>query len=206
MKRHPPASRRLAPDDRRREILDTAIELFGKHGYGNVSASDIARHANVTPALLHHYFGPKRNVYLAILEEWTKATVEAVHVDRSAPLAARVRTNVMSWVDRVGQHPSLWLATAGQGETFADAKIEAIVRAARERNLDIMLAVYSDTVSDTPIARRVLRGFVGFNRVTLRAWLRGEASKDETVRLLTETLTALLAVVIPSLEQSNAEK
>ena len=80
------------------------------------------------------------------------------------------------------------------------------VRAGRERNLDIMLAVYSDTISDTPIARRALRGFVGFNRVTLRAWLRGEASKDETVWLLTETLTALLAVVIPSLERTNAER
>src|SRR5512137_562457 len=124
MKRNPAAARRLAPDDRRRAILDTAIGLFGRHGYGNVSASDIARKANVTPALLHHYFGPKRNLYLAILDEWAKAAVEAIHVDRNAPLATRVRANVESWVDRVGAHPALWLATGGQGDLFADAKIE----------------------------------------------------------------------------------
>lgn len=206
MKRNPAAARRLAPDDRRRAILDTAIGLFGKYGYGNVSASDIARKANVTPALLHHYFGPKRNIYLAILDEWAKATVEAIHVDRNAPLAERVRTNVVSWVDRVGAHPALWLATGGQGEMFADARIEAIVRSGRERNLEIMLAVYGDTVTDTPAARRVLRGFTGFNRVALRAWLRGEADRDETVALLTETLTTLLKVVIPSLEKSRAKK
>ena len=89
---------------------------------------------------------------------------------------------------------------------FADTRIEAIVRAGRERNLDIMLAVYGDTVTDTPVARQVLRGFMGFNRVALRAWLRGETDKETTLRLLTETLTTLLTVVIPSLEKSGTRK
>jgi AcrR family transcriptional regulator len=204
MKHSPTAPRRLAPDDRRKAILDTAIGLFGKHGYGNVSASDIAREARVTPALLHHYFGPKRNIYLAILQEWSKATVEQIHVDRKAPLNARVRANVLSWVDRIDAHPALWLATGGQGDLFADAKIESIVRTARERTLEIMLAVYADTVADTPVARRVLRGFIAFNQVALRAWLRGETDKETTVALLTETVLALLTVVIPSLERSTA--
>lgn len=206
MKHSPAAPRRLAPDDRRKAILDTAIGLFGKLGYGNVSASDIAREARVTPALLHHYFGPKRNIYLAILQEWAKATVEQIHVDRKAPLKARVRANVLNWVDRVEAHPALWLATGGQGDMFADAKIESIVRAARERALEIMLAVYADTVADTPAARRVLRGFIGFNQVALRSWLRGETDKETTVTLLTETLIALLTVVIPSVEARSAHK
>ena len=204
MRPSPTPARRLAPDDRRRAILDTAIELFGKHGYGNVSASDIAREASVTPALVHHYFGPKRNVYLTILKEWGKATVERTRVGRDVPLKARVRINTASWLDRVDSHPALWLATGGQGELFADAKLEAIVRTARDRTLETMLDVYGDAVSDTPVARRVLRGYMGFNRVALRAWLRGETDKNATLTLLTETLTTLLAVVIPSLEKASA--
>lgn len=53
--------------DRRTAILDAAEEQFSKHGYDGVTLRSIARHAGVDVALPNYYFGPKRNLFDAVL-------------------------------------------------------------------------------------------------------------------------------------------
>ena len=49
-------------------MLDAANDLFAERGYEEVSVEDIARAAGVTRGLVHHYFGGRTEVYLALLE------------------------------------------------------------------------------------------------------------------------------------------
>ena len=51
-----------APDDRRREILDTAMDLFAEKGLEGVSMRDIARRMGTAPGLVYHYFDSKRKL------------------------------------------------------------------------------------------------------------------------------------------------
>ena len=44
------------PDERRRELLVTAMRLFAEEGYDNVSVRAVARAAGVAPGLAYHYF------------------------------------------------------------------------------------------------------------------------------------------------------
>ena len=54
--------------DRRTAILDAAREQFGQRGYTGASVRAIAREAGVDPALVHHYFGTKEQVFVAAME------------------------------------------------------------------------------------------------------------------------------------------
>ncbi|WP_245827849.1 TetR family transcriptional regulator [Sinomonas mesophila] len=54
--------------DRRGLIVAAATRLFAEHGFDAVSLRQIAREAGVDPALVHHYFSGKDQVYAASVE------------------------------------------------------------------------------------------------------------------------------------------
>ncbi|MFJ6568578.1 TetR family transcriptional regulator [Streptomyces sp. NPDC091292] len=55
------------PDTRER-ILRTAREEFAQRGYDKTSVRGIAKAAGVDPALVHHYFGTKDEIFAAAIE------------------------------------------------------------------------------------------------------------------------------------------
>ena len=54
--------------DRRRQILAAARAEFAEKAYAGASVRGIARAAGVDPALVHHYFGTKEQVFVAAME------------------------------------------------------------------------------------------------------------------------------------------
>jgi AcrR family transcriptional regulator len=54
--------------DRRTAIVAAARAEFAAKGYAAVSVRGIAREAGVDPALVHHYFGTKEQVFVAAME------------------------------------------------------------------------------------------------------------------------------------------
>jgi len=50
------------------KILDAAEGLFAEQGYGCTPIKAIAEGAGVNPALVHYYFGSKRDLLLAVME------------------------------------------------------------------------------------------------------------------------------------------
>lgn len=60
------------PEERKRNILETAMALFVERGYEAVSMRDIARAAGITPGLCYHYFDSKRKLFAAALEAYAE--------------------------------------------------------------------------------------------------------------------------------------
>ncbi len=199
MSKTAPARKRLPPESRRKAILDAAIRLFGRKGYSNVSTADIAHQAGVTPALVHHYFGPKRNIYVAILAKWEQVMVGSLRVDAKLPFRRRVEDTITSWFEQIERYPAIWLATDSQGESPGDAEVAKIRDAVRAQAVEIVMRNFSDVVDDTPAARWAVMGFSGAHDIVMRAHLRGEIDAATTVALLTEGLSATLKSVIPGL-------
>jgi len=52
----------------RLHIIETAVEVFGVHGFEDASTRLIARRAGVNLASLHYYFGSKQELYRACAE------------------------------------------------------------------------------------------------------------------------------------------
>lgn len=72
---------------RRKALTDAAIEAIGARGSMDVTMSDIAGRAGVSPALAHHYFGSKEQLITAsvraLLSDLRADTVEALRKART---------------------------------------------------------------------------------------------------------------------------
>jgi AcrR family transcriptional regulator len=69
---------RLSADARRAQILDVAIDVFGRSGYFGASMNDIADAAGVTKPVLYQHFDSKSDLYSALLEEVGNRMLEAI--------------------------------------------------------------------------------------------------------------------------------
>jgi AcrR family transcriptional regulator len=67
----PARSPRRSRDEgvRRAEILDAAIDRFGRNGYENTKWADIADEVGIGPTALYHYFDSKQHCLYVILDE-----------------------------------------------------------------------------------------------------------------------------------------
>ncbi|MUL63481.1 TetR family transcriptional regulator [Mycobacterium sp. CBMA 234] len=60
-----PRGRPTGTSDTKETILTCARDLFARNGFTNTSVRAIASAANVDPALVHHYFGTKQQLFAA---------------------------------------------------------------------------------------------------------------------------------------------
>ncbi len=54
--------------ERREQIIETALKLFATHGYDGTSTRKIAQTAGITEGLIFHYFPSKAHLLSAVLE------------------------------------------------------------------------------------------------------------------------------------------
>lgn len=68
--------RRPGSPDTRDVILESARRVFAERGYDGATVRGVAAQARVDPALLYHYFGSKRQLFVAAMEityDWQTA-------------------------------------------------------------------------------------------------------------------------------------
>jgi len=59
---------RMSASDRRNQLLDVAIDLFSRKGFGGTTTKEIAAAAGVTEAIIFRHFATKQDLYKAILD------------------------------------------------------------------------------------------------------------------------------------------
>lgn len=111
-----PRGRRPGGVDTRQAILAAARVDFAEQGYDGTSLRGIARRAEVDPALVHHYFGGKPQLFAAVM-------------DIPADPAALISAVVNGPRDQVGESLvrtflAVWDSDAGR------QRFQALVRAA----------------------------------------------------------------------------
>src|SRR5215212_1828550 len=70
--------------DLRQAILDAAEALFSRHGFYGVTVRQVAAEAGVDTALIHYYFGAKRELFDAVFLR----RAEILNHDRKASMDA----------------------------------------------------------------------------------------------------------------------
>jgi AcrR family transcriptional regulator len=63
----PPLRRRLAPEVRRAQLIDTAITLIAEGGYRGFTLSRVAQEAHITRAGVLHHFASKEELLVEVL-------------------------------------------------------------------------------------------------------------------------------------------
>ena len=187
-----PTYRRLDPAERREQILDAANPLFAERAYDEVSIEDIAGAAGVTRGLVHHYFGGRNEVYVALLERLGAQREEQLPPPAGRSARSRVGDTVSRWLDWTQANRTIWLATIARGEDIADPDVRRVVAELVRRAVAILAAHHADIAEDTPRLRYALECWTALNRAATRRWLRGEATRDATHELLASTLEHVL--------------
>src|SRR3954469_12137147 len=95
----PPGFSRHDPRQRREQILDAANALFAERAYDEVTVEDIASSAGVTRGLVHHYFGGRKEVYVALLERLGAVREERLRPPAGRSSRARVADTVSRWLN-----------------------------------------------------------------------------------------------------------
>ncbi|MBN8867891.1 MAG: TetR/AcrR family transcriptional regulator [Solirubrobacterales bacterium] len=65
-----PVRRRLPAAERRKLILDAALDVFAEGGYEETTLDEVADRAGVSKALIYEHFPSKRDLFREILETW----------------------------------------------------------------------------------------------------------------------------------------
>ncbi len=187
-----PGFSRLDPAQRREQILDAVSALFAERAYDEVTIEHIAGAAGVTRGLVHHYFGGRKEVYIALLERIGAEREDRLREPVGRTARARVEDTVSRWLDWTGEHRTLYLAAMGRGEDVADPDVRRVVTGLVHRAVALLTVFHADLAEDSPRLRHALECWTGLNRAATRRWLRGEASRAATQELLASTLEHVL--------------
>ena len=68
------------PEERRQEIIETALELLSEKGYDNMTVQDITDRMNVSPGLCYRYFKSKTEIFSAASEYYAMKMVEQLKI------------------------------------------------------------------------------------------------------------------------------
>jgi AcrR family transcriptional regulator len=67
-KRTKPLRWERRPEERPRELLESALDVFAQRGYRNTRLDDVAEAAGVTKGAIYHYFDTKEDLLLGVIE------------------------------------------------------------------------------------------------------------------------------------------
>ncbi|MFI5662805.1 TetR/AcrR family transcriptional regulator [Streptomyces sp. NPDC051684] len=194
--------RRMEPDARRAEILAVARRRFGSAGYASVSISDIAAEAGVARALVNHYFGDKRQLYLEVVRQMMVIPASVSQRLPRTTAEERLAVCVDRWLEVVERNREMWLAAIGM-ESLGDPEVDRIMLEADEIATDRILeaAMMTDIAEDA--GRDKLRAMIRAHSAMLKSasheWLaRGTLTRDDLHVMLTRSVVHLLHTVFPA--------
>ena len=162
-----------APAETRRALLDSAIELFDRHGFAETSVQAIVDNANLTKGAFYHHFDVKEEVLYEIQAEYIDHQVDEVErvigasLDPVVQLQALVHQSVRA-VSTHRAHVSVFLQERRYltGERFAAVKARRDV--VEQRFVDVIQRGIDSGVFRPTTHPRV----IAFAIIGMSAWVQ----------------------------------
>jgi AcrR family transcriptional regulator len=184
---------RLPAAERRRQLLDVALDAFASGGYHGTSMDDVAAAAGVTKPVLYQHFGSKRALYIELLNDVggqlmdviAKAAAEADGPHRQVEAGFRA---YFRYVEH--REPAFRLLFGGgskRDEGFAD-----LVRLVEGAIAELIASFITADLPPDQILT-LAHGIVGMAESTCRHWLhqRAEGAATATADELADQLAEL---------------
>ncbi len=103
------------PEERKQEILETAIAVFARKGYDKTSISDIAKEMNISQGLCYRYFKSKEEIYDVALDRYADYIVRE-HIQEWDFQEKTIEEIIKSYCGAVGDFAK---AEQGEAELYA---------------------------------------------------------------------------------------
>jgi AcrR family transcriptional regulator len=129
---------RLSGEERRRQIVEAAIDLFSRKGFRGTTTREIAEAAGISEAMIFKHFATKQDLYSAIIE--AKSETEELLVSAAKAATARddpgvFRSVGLKMMEQTERDPSLMrllLFSALEGHELSDIFFESRVKRLHE--------------------------------------------------------------------------
>lgn len=104
-----PLHPRVAGSERKRIILEQALELFAKSGFHGVTVDEVATASKITKPVLYDHFSSKADLYIQVNEEIRERLLAAGRRVIIPPqsLAARIRAGVEAFFRFAENNPAV---------------------------------------------------------------------------------------------------
>jgi AcrR family transcriptional regulator len=197
--------RRPSGGDTRAEIVAAARVSFARDGYERASLREIARRAGVDPALVHHYFDGKAELFMAVMNLRRDPAGIVDDVQQSSNKGAVLaRAFLASWEpmpDAQGPPPFATMAQAVcASPEIADALREFLTQRVWAR-------VRLDGMPEGPNLRQSLVSSqlfgVALSRYVMRLEPLASASLDDAAEWLGQLLQQTFEMPLPIKDQSG---
>ncbi len=165
----------------------------------------VAADAGVARGLLHHYFGSKRDLFLAVVQREVRvpSSVRIVPDGATGDLEAVLDVCVEWWLELVEVAGGLWPGAGGPAG-FVDAEVEEVLNAARDDLVERMLAELPFPDVDRTLLRSALRSYAAFARVATDEWIRaGVLTRGQVKALLCTSLSDLARRSVPTMDDAD---
>jgi AcrR family transcriptional regulator len=196
---HPPGRRRLAPEVRRRQVLDAAVAVFSEEGFHGASMEAVAARAGVSKPLVYAHGGSKEELFAACLHREADRLLRSVQAAAGAPdedPRVRLRAALRAFFHAVTTRRQGWLVLYRQASTgqFA-AEIADLRRRIVDRAATLLAAGVEAAPADVePFAHTLVGAAEGLADWWLGA---GTLDGDDPAGDLADTL---MLVVWPGLD------
>lgn len=184
-----PAYTRLQVDERRRQLLERATELFATHGYDELSMAKIAREAGVSKPLLYHYFPNKRKLFEAVLAAGTEEALARIATDPGRSGHEQLQEALDSYLDWIAANPGAYeklMRSAGIPE------VREVIDGVRESTAQRILEGLVPGGAP-PAVRAAVRGWLWYMDGVCLDWVReGDLEREQVKGLLLGTLLGAL--------------
>lgn len=171
---------RMPRDERRRQLLSAAHQVFVDNGYHGASMDEIAELAQVSKPVLYQHFPGKRDLYLAILDSHLEDLLKELlaAVESTDDNKARVRATISAYFN--------FVASDSQAHRLvfeSDVARDPDVAERLENFNNVFAQSVSKVVNEQtslPEAPSILLGnaLIGMSQVAARAWLDQDGAVD----------------------------
>ena len=175
-------------DERRRQLIDAALEVFGDRDYDEVSVDEVAEAAGVSHGLVFQYFGSKKGLYIACLEPLIVDFRERVEPDPELPPVERLRSGLRNFADAISERPAGYRSLMTKATAFSEVR-EALERARWWRVTRLAEGMGLDP--ELPAVRVGLRSWIAYVDSAMLTWLdQGAPDREVVVEMLVRALGA----------------
>lgn len=96
--------------EKQENVINAALEAFGRNGYKKTSLSDIAEKAGVAKGMINYYFGSKKNLYLYLADLCGKSMTAEIEKGYDANINdffdnLKMMTNIK--IEMIKNHPAI---------------------------------------------------------------------------------------------------
>lgn len=190
-----PRRRRMAPAQRREQLIAIGLEMLASRTLDDLSVDDIAAAAGISRGLLFHYFDSKTEFHRAVVAAAAAQLIEVTEPDPALSPVEQLTTSVAAFVDHITANRAGYLSLV-RGAASGDAEMRAVFERTRatlaQRVIDNAGAL--GLALDLP-AQIAVRGWIAFVEEVSVVWLsehRSDVTRDALLELVGDAFARLI--------------